>query len=218
MRYISSMRTSSTAVLLLLGSAACASAQANNRDNPQQVLLNAAFQDEERGNLERAQLVLFTLANTYTGDPLASRAKIEAGAVLLYREAREQVQAGKVDVAFVTYRTLAQVYPESPLAKQAEAASSALARDSAQSSPPLLRRIDFKGIEPVTTAEILQRFDESELGLAVAKPCDPREVERARAILAQFLAEKGVAGVQVKAEIVAETLQKVRVVFSVVKP
>jgi hypothetical protein len=110
------------------------------------------------------------------------------------------------------------VYPESPLAKQAEAASSALARDSAQSSQPLLIRIDFKGIEPVATAEILQRFDESELGLMAAKPCDPHEVARARLVLAQFLAEKEVAGVQVKAEIVPEALQKVRVVFSIVKP
>lgn len=91
----------------------------SQNDNPAKALFDAGIRDEQAGKLDRAKLTFLTLAGTYTGDPLTTKAKAELGAISLFKEAQSQVQAGKTGDAEGAFRTLIRVYPESPLAKLA---------------------------------------------------------------------------------------------------
>src|ERR1017187_3742960 len=154
---------------------------------PAQVLFDTAVREEAHGRFERARLALVTLANTYYDSPLANKARSEVFALDLFLDAREKQQTGNARAAFVTYRTVAQVYPESPLAKQAEATSRAL---EPQSRGPVVRSISYRGF-PVSQNQIARRFTEREVPLAVERPYEAAEVERAREILVQLLRDRG---------------------------
>jgi hypothetical protein len=136
------------------------------------------------------------LANTYYDSPLANKARSEVFALDLFLDAREKQQTGNARAAFVTYRTVAQVYPESPLAKQAEATSRAL---EPQSRGPVVRSISYRGF-PVSQNQIARRFTEREVPLAVERPYEAAEVERAREILVQLLRDRGHGDLDVKVE------------------
>lgn len=64
-------------------------------DNPAKALFDAGIRDEQAGKLDRAKLTFLTLAGTYAGHPLTTKAKAEIGAIYLFKEAQSQVQAGK---------------------------------------------------------------------------------------------------------------------------
>jgi len=94
--------------------------------DPAKVLFDLGTRDEQAGRPERAKVALLTLASTYQGHPLADRAKVEIGAIYLFLEAQAQVQSGKTQGGYDTFRTVLRVYPESPLAKLADEAAKSL--------------------------------------------------------------------------------------------
>src|ERR1017187_9975208 len=163
---------------------------------PAQVLFDTAVREEAHGRFERARLALVTLANTYYDSPLANKARTEVFALDLFLDAREKQQNGNARAPFITYRTVAQVYPETPLAKQAEATSRAL---EPQSRGPVVRSISYRGF-PVSQNQIARRFTEREVPLAVERPYEAAEVERAREILVQLLRDRGHGDLDVKVE------------------
>ena len=179
-------------VLLLVGAAGAFAQPAA----PAQVLFDTAVREEAQGRFERARLALVTLANTYYDSPLANKARSEVFALDLFMDAREKQQAGHVKAAFVAYRTMAQVYPESALAQQADASSRAL---ESQSRGPVVRSIGYRGF-PVSPEQIARRFTEREVPLAVERPYEAAEVERAREVLVQLLSDRGHRNLDVKAE------------------
>jgi hypothetical protein len=179
-------------VLLLAGSAGALAQPVQ----PAQVLFDTAVREEAQGRFERARLALVTLANTYYDSPLASKARSEVFALDLFMDAQEKQQTGRAKAAFVAYRTVAQVYPESPLAQQAEASSRAL---EPQSRGPVVRSISYRGF-PVSQNQIARRFTEREVPLAVERPYEAAEVERAREVLVQLLRDRGHGDLDVKVE------------------
>jgi hypothetical protein len=165
--------------------------------DPAQKLFDTAVRDEAHGKFDQARLVLVTLATTYSDSPLAARARTEVFALDLFLDAREKQQTGHARSAFIAYRTVAQVYPESPLAQQAEATSRAL---EPPAKAPVIRSIFYRGFSPVSYEQIQDRLTEREVPMAVERPYDPEEVERARKVLVQLLTDKGHADLDVKVE------------------
>ena len=94
--------------------------------DPDRVLFDLGTRAEAAGRLERAKLTLVTLASTYTGSPLADKARAELGAIYMFLEAQDKVRSGETQAAYETFRTLMRVYPESPLAKRADETSKSL--------------------------------------------------------------------------------------------
>ncbi len=175
-------------------------------------LWDSAIRSEETGNLDLARAALGVLAAN-GGSPFAARARNELDAIDLYIEGHARLQAGKAESASITFRTLVQVYPESPLAARAETASRVAAQQAPGASAPLVKAIEFKGKSPVGAAEILERFDEREINLAVERPLDVQGLAEARIVLRELLAERGESRARVKAETHAVAPHAVAVVF-----
>jgi outer membrane protein assembly factor BamD (BamD/ComL family) len=95
-------------------------------NDPAKVLFDVGTRDEQAGKLDRAKLSLPTLAATYAESPLTARAKVEIGAIYLFKEAQSQVQAGQLRAAYGAFHTLMAVYPESPLARLADETAKSL--------------------------------------------------------------------------------------------
>jgi outer membrane protein insertion porin family len=55
----------------------------------------------------------------------------------------------------------------------------------------LIRTINYDGAKSVTTSEILDRFKERKVGLAVEQQYDPAKIQRAVVALKEYLAERG---------------------------
>src|SRR5262249_33796964 len=55
----------------------------------------------------------------------------------------------------------------------------------------VVRSINYPGIKSVTVSEILDRFKERKVGLAVETQYDPAKIQRAAVVLKEFLAERG---------------------------
>ncbi|HUK18325.1 MAG TPA: POTRA domain-containing protein [Bryobacteraceae bacterium] len=189
-------------------------AYATPPDSPE-ALYKTAVRHEKRGNLEEARINLLWLANYYSESPLATRARDEIGAIHLFEDGQARVRDGRYGSATVTFRTVAQVYPESPLAKQAEAASRSAERKEEQTGGPLVRSLTFRNTAPATSREILDRFKENEVGLAVEQPYRQEDIDQACRAIAELLAEKGMANVDVRAEIHAVSSNRVKIEFIV---
>jgi hypothetical protein len=189
------------------------SAHASSAD-PAEALFKTAVRHERQGKLEEARLNLLWLANFYAQSPLASRARDEMSAIHLYEDGQARIRDGRYGPATVTFRAVAQVYPESPLAKQAEAAERLAERKEEHSGGPVVRSISFRHMAPVTARQILDRFGEREVGLAVEQAYRSEDVEQARGVIAGLLAEKGAGSADVKAEIRAVSGNRVKIVFS----
>ncbi|MFQ5663105.1 MAG: outer membrane protein assembly factor BamA [Terriglobia bacterium] len=56
---------------------------------------------------------------------------------------------------------------------------------------PLIRRIEYNGVNSVTQSEILERFRERRVGLSVEMQYDPTRVRRAEVVLKELLSERG---------------------------
>jgi hypothetical protein len=114
----------------------------------------------------------------------------DSDAARLFDDGQAMLHAGRYGAASVTFRTLLYVYPESDLV--------ALAREELQKSEqleeqaPKVRSLRYQlGVAP---EEILAYFNAREISLAVERPYDAREVERARLALDDLLASKGRKG------------------------
>lgn len=104
------------AISLLLGTTFLVFAQ---QMDPPKILFDTGIRDEQSGRLDRAKLTLLTLASTYYDSTLATRAKVEIGAIYVFEEARAQMRSGQSRAAYNTFNTVTRVYPESALAKLA---------------------------------------------------------------------------------------------------
>lgn len=184
--------------------------------DPAEALFKSAVRHEKQGKLAEARLNLLWLTNLYAESPLATRARDEIGAIHLFEDGQARIRDGRYGPATVTFRAVAQVYPESPLAKQAEAASRVAERKEERTGEPVVRSITFQHMAPATVREILNRFGEREVGLAVEQSYRPEDLEQARRAIAGLLAEKGVHNADVRAEVHAFSNNRVKIVFTAV--
>jgi outer membrane protein assembly factor BamA len=113
----------------------------------------------------------------------------------------------------VTFRAVAQVYPESPLAKQAEAASRNAERQEERTGGPIVRSIAFENISPANSREILERFEQREVGLAAEQAYHQEDVDQARIAIAELLAEKGVHNADIRADVRNLPNNRVKITF-----
>jgi hypothetical protein len=116
----------------------------------------------------------------------------------------------------VAFQTLIAVYPECALVRPAGAAllrAAALEQDHPR--VPMVRTIRFENLEPLTAADIMRRFDEREVGPRVERPYEAREVDDARAVLTELLAERGKRGVQVESDVRETASRRLDVIFRV---
>jgi outer membrane protein assembly factor BamA len=90
----------------------------------------------------------------------------------------------------------------------------ALAQDVAQT--PIVRSIRYEHFKKVRVQQILERFNERELRLAVEQPYHPEDLEAAKKVLADLLAEHGIrkARIQVEVRPLEPEGRAVEVVFS----
>jgi tetratricopeptide (TPR) repeat protein len=185
------MRISHSLLLLLVG--ACTYA-ADSAPEPAGLLYDRGVKLAEEGKLQAARRTLGTLVNTYPKSVEAAGAQNAIDALLLFEDGQARLLAGKYGTARLAFQTLVAVYPESPLApRAAQAAQTAAGLEQAESKAPIVRSLRFENLQGVTVQDILQRFQEREIDLAVEKACDARMLEEAKRVLAEFLAEKGVA-------------------------
>jgi tetratricopeptide (TPR) repeat protein len=203
------MRT--LASLFLLAASAMAA------PDPARLLFDTGVKDVEIGRFERARLAFQTLIDTYPGNPLASDAKAQIDATKLYEEGQDRMRQGRFDAAEFTFQTLLSVYPESPLVKQAEEAMHSAAKAQAELNVRLtVRGLDLKDVG-LPAGPVQKCFQEREVRLAAGKPFDPRDVEQARAAVTELLAERGIAGAQIRTEVRMAGEHQVDVVLTRVK-
>ena len=66
---------------------------------------------------------------------------------------------------------------------------------------PVIRRIEYQGLNTVSQSDVLDRFKERKVGLTVENPYDPTKVKKAEVAIKELLAEHGRQFAQVKTEI-----------------
>lgn len=79
----------------------------------------------------------------------------------------------------------------------------------------IVRSIKYEGAKSVTVSEILDRFKERKVGLALESQYDPNKVQRAANVLKEFLAERGRQYATVEPELRQIPPSTVEVVFKV---
>lgn len=198
---------------LLLPTLLAFAANATPPDSPE-TLYKTAVRHEKHGQLEEARINLLWLTSYYSESPLALRAKDEIWALNLFEDGQARVRDGRYGSASVTFRAVAQVYPESPLAKQAEAAGREAERKEERTTP-IVRSIAFHKMAPVSPEQILDRFKEREVGLEVEQPYRQEDMNEARTVIAELLAEKGVPNADVRADVRTLSSNRVKVEFTV---
>jgi len=65
---------------------------------------------------------------------------------------------------------------------------------------PIVRSIDYKGLNSITKSEVLEKFKEKKVGLSVESPYDGARVRKAEVIIREMLAEKGRQNATVEAK------------------
>jgi outer membrane protein insertion porin family len=66
---------------------------------------------------------------------------------------------------------------------------------------PFVRDIKYEGLKSLTVSEVLDKYKEKKIGLAIESPYDPTKVKRASMLLEAMLAEKGRQYAVVKPEV-----------------
>jgi outer membrane protein insertion porin family len=66
---------------------------------------------------------------------------------------------------------------------------------------PVIRRIEYRGLNSVSQSDVLDRFKERKVGLTTESPYDPTKVKKAEVAIKDLLAEHGRQFAQVKTEI-----------------
>ena len=135
-------------------------------------------------------------------------------AAVLFVEGVDRMAKGQYGTARVTFQTLISVYPESallPLAKEALERAEVLESESMRT----VQELRFHNLKHVSEQEILQRFQEREVGLELRAPYDPQDVQQARDVLAEMLKERGIKNPRVEAKTHFLASRSVAVVFTV---
>lgn len=170
----------------------------------------------EQRKLKAARSTFETLIEAHPRSPRALDARGALDAVELFEEGHGRLKAGQYGTAMVAFQTLIAVYPECALVRPAGAAllrAAALEQDHPR--VPMVRTIRFENLEPLTAADIMRRFDEREVGPRVERPYEAREVDDARAVLTELLAERGKPGVQVESDVRETASRRLDVIFRV---
>ena len=154
-------------------------------------------------------LLLILAADSITVPPPAN-----PDAMLLFLDGQERLRAHKYGTASLAFHALVSIYPESPLAEQArEAMVEAERLYQKQQQTALVRSIRFANARDVTPGEILDRFRQREVGIAVEERCRRRDVDEAKGVLAELLAERGVANPRVTVSVRRHQAQSVDLTF-----
>lgn len=154
--------------------------------------------------------VLFLLA----ADNPGIEARYATDAALLFQDGQARLQAGKYGTAKLAFQALISVYPESPLVDQARDAMRRCDQlEQRREHTAVVRSIRFEKLPNVSADEVLQRFREQEVGLMVESRCHRRDVDEAKTVLADLLAEKGVAHPRVKVVVRKAAGQHVEITF-----
>jgi hypothetical protein len=82
-------------------------------------------------------------------------------------------------------------------------------------SPPVVRAIEYQGLKSVTVADVLNRYKERAVGLAVESVYDPVKVQRAVEVLKELLAERGHPDAGVESQVEPLPPASAKVVFVV---
>jgi predicted Zn-dependent protease len=186
-------------------------------DTPARQLYDTGIRQTEEGKFEAARMTLQTLVNSYPKDPLALQAKGAIDATLLFEEGQARAKSGKWETARLAFETLIVVYPENPLVERAKSAIEAMA-DKEKKSRPVVKAMEFRDVRTVPVEEIRAAMEEREVRLSVGKPYRSRDIEQAKTVLEEILAEKGMANVRVQAQTRAVPPDAVDVIFTVEKP
>jgi predicted Zn-dependent protease len=184
--------------------------------DPAKQLYDTGILQTEKGQLADARATMQSLVDSYPKDRLAIEAKGAIDATLLFEEGQSRVKAGKCETARVAFETLIAVYPENPLAGRAKLAIEAIA-EKEKVSRPVVKSMEFRDVPAVPAEEIRAAMEAREVRLSVGRPCRSKDVEQAKAALAEILAEKGVAHVRVEARTHAVPPDSVAVIFTVEK-
>jgi outer membrane protein assembly factor BamD (BamD/ComL family) len=213
------MRYSLILILAGAGAIAADSVVANSAPpDSRTILYDRGIKLTEAGKLPAARRTLETLVNTWPKSVEATEAKYAIDAMLLFEDGQARLRAGKYGTAGLAFRTLLAVYPESPLVpRAADAMSTAERLDQAQSNTRTVRSLRFENVGGVKIQDILQRWEEREIELGVEKPCTTRMLEAAKAVLGQFLAEKGFGNARVEVNARDLAPRSVEITFRVVK-
>jgi hypothetical protein len=119
-------------------------------------------------------------------------ARNETDATLLFEDGQARLRSGKYGTAALAFQTLIAVYPESRLvARATDAMRTAERLEEAQSNTRTVRSLRFENLPGIRIQDVLQRFEEREIELAVEKPCNDRTLAQAKVVLTDFLAESG---------------------------
>lgn len=110
-------------------------------------------------------------------------------AARLFEQGQDMLNAGRYGAAGVTFRTLLYVYPESSLAAQARLALHRA--EDLEAQEPVVRTVRYQIPRGISLEDIRACFVAREVVLAVQRPYEPRDVERARLALEDLLASKG---------------------------
>jgi len=110
-------------------------------------------------------------------------------AARLFADGQAMLNAGRYGAAGVTFRTLLYVYPESSLAGQARLALHRA--EDLEAQEPVVRTVRYQIPRGLSFEDIRTCFVAREVGLAVDRPYEPRDVERARVALEELLASQG---------------------------
>jgi len=158
--------------------------------------------------------MLYSLILILAADSLAMPPRPAADDMLLFLDGQERLKAGKYGTARLAFHALISVYPESPLVEQArEAMLTAERREQRQEHAAMLRSIRFDNARQVSAEEILDRFREREVGLAVEERCHRSDLDEAKSVLAELLAERGVAHPRVKVAVHRHRARSVDLTF-----
>lgn len=87
---------------------------------------------------------------------------------------------------------------------------------SPEARPPIVRSIHYAKFAPITLEEILQTFKEKDVKLRVEAPYDPKDLQFARMVLTNLLAEKGKPGARVNVTVTPAPPHSVSVSFTAV--
>lgn len=143
--------------------------------------------------------MLCTLCLLFAANSLTVPARYSGDAALLFQDGRQRLEAGKYGTAYLAFYALISVWPESPLVGQArELMQQARELEDRQEHAAIVHSIRFLNLRQVTEREVLQKFREREVALAVEERCLPRDFDAAKAVMEELLAGKGVGRPRVK--------------------
>lgn len=82
----------------------------------------------------------------------------------------------------------------------------------------MVRSIKYENFRGITVREILGRFDERHVNLKVETRFDQKEVDHAKAVLSELLAERGRPNARVKVDVAAIPPRSVGITFTEEEP